>query len=341
VLARKTDLRRAVALAGGCLLLATLFVRLGPSRILSLLTSLGWNFPVIVTLFAAHEVVRTLSIRRWLPAGSRPPLRELLRIRFLGEAAGALTRTGALAAEPARAWMLANRGGQGVLGYGAAAGELMANSAASSAVNVAVAGGALFAANLKGPVVVLAHVILWASVVYLGAVIGLAVSRVRLLGACVRMAARLPWVGGLLRMDPVKLREREQRIGDALNVQPGTLARVLLIEMAAQVILVCEVYWTIRSMGVTLSVSSALFIEVMTRALTIVEFVGATEMGFAVVFTWLGLPAAIGFTLSLTKTLRSLTAAGIALGVLAGSDRWSAAAVAARRARIAALDAGG
>src|SRR5262249_655869 len=156
-------------LLAGCVLLLALFVRLGPARIVSLLTSLGWNFPVIVALFAAHEFVRTLAIRRWLPVGRRPPLLELLHIRLLGEAAGAVTRTGSLAAEPARAYLLANQGGQGALGYSAAAGELLANSAISSTVNIAVAGGVLWTATLKGPVVILAHVLLWPSLVYLSA----------------------------------------------------------------------------------------------------------------------------------------------------------------------------
>src|SRR5262245_26610904 len=125
---------RAAALLGGCLLLVVLFLSLGPARIVSLLLSLGWNFLVVVALFLAHEIMRTLAITHWLPAGRRPPMTTLLRIRLYGEAAGALTRTGALTAEAARAWLLANRGGQGVSGYSAAVGELVANSVASAAV---------------------------------------------------------------------------------------------------------------------------------------------------------------------------------------------------------------
>jgi len=320
VRSRDSDVVRAAALLGGSVLLAALFVRLGPARILSLLTSLGWNFPVIVVLFAAHELVRTLALRCWLPADRRPPLTELFRIRLLGEGAGALTRTGALAAEPARAWLLANPGGQGAIGYSAAAGELMANSATSAAVNVAVAGGVLMTSALKGPVVVLAHVLCWSSLVYLSAIIGVVVSRVPILDACAHAAARLPVVGRRLRIDPSKLRDVEATAA-ALMARRPTLARLLLLEISAQVILVCEVYWSIRSMGVALSGRSALLIEVMTRALTIVEFVGATEVGFAVVFAWLGLPAAIGFTLSLVKTLRSLTAAGFAIGLPTDAER--------------------
>jgi hypothetical protein len=338
---RNLDVVRAAALLGGFLLLAALFVRLGPGRILSLLTSLGWNFLVVVSLFAAHEFVRTLAIRRWLPPDARPPLGKLLRIRFLGEAAGALTRTGSFAAEPARAWLLANQGGQGMQGYSVAAGELLLNSATSAGVNVVVAGGVLLTGNLKGPVMILTHVLLWGSLVYVAAAVGIAVSRVRILRACARVAARLPVIGRRLQMSHGKMRDMEQAIGSALTERPSTLARILALEISAQAILVCEIYWTLRSMGVAASGRSALFIEVMTRPLTIVEFVGATEVGFAVVFAWLGLPAAIGFTLSLVKTLRSLTTAGIGIGLLSGSDRLGSVLVRTRSRCAEVLDSEG
>jgi len=331
---------RAAVLLGGCLLLIALFLHLGPARILSLLTSLGWNFLVVVALFLAHEIMRTLAITHWLPGDRRPSVTKLLRIRLFGEAAGALTRTGALTAETARAWLLANRGGQGIAGYSAAAGELVANSVASAAVSGTAAGGVLLTATLKGPVVALAHVVFWASLVYVSAVVGVVVSRVHILGACANAIARLPIVGRRLRMDPENVQNFEQAIRSAFAERPAALARVVVLELTAQFILVCETYWVIRSMGGAVSFRSALLFEVMTRAFTVVEFVGATEMGFAIVFTWLGLPAAIGFTLSLVKTVRSLTAAGIAIGLPTGADRSSPAMITPAPARGAVLDSG-
>jgi hypothetical protein len=289
---------RAAALVAGCVLLVTLFVRLGPARIVSLLVALGWNFPIIVTIFATHELVRTLALRRWLPVDNRPPQMELLRLRLMGEAAGALTRTGALTAEPARAWLLANRGGQGVAGYWAAAGELLSNSAASSSVNVVVAGTLLWTDSLHGrAIVVLAHVCLWSSLAYL---VGLA-------------SVTMPWVF------PEKTGELKRAIR-ALWQRPGELTSMVLFELLAQALLITEAYWALRSMGIPISLRSALVMEVMTRPLTIVELMGATEMGFALVATWLGIPAAIGFTLSLTKTLRSLSAAGVMIGLTRAAE---------------------
>ena len=216
----------------------------------------------------------------------------------------------------------------------------MAYSATSAALNVAVAGSLLLTGAVKGPLVVLAHVLLWGSLAHLSFIVGIVVSRVRILGVGARAAARLPVVGHRLRMDPATVRDMEQAIGSALRERPATLARIVLLEISAQAILVSEVYWATRSMGVAASFQSALMMEVLPRAFTIVEFVGATEMGFAMVFTWLGLPAAIGFTLSVVKTLRSLTAGGIALGAPTGTQRSSAALVAGTRPPTAALDSG-
>jgi hypothetical protein len=333
---------RAAVILAGCVLLVTLFVHLGPARIVSLIAGLGWNFPIIVALFGAHELVRTVAISRWLPAEQRPPVAELLRIRLLGEAAGALTRTGALTAEPARAWLLANRGGQGVIGYCAAAGELLANSAASATINIVVAGCSLWTDALKGrAVVVLAHVLLWSSLVYLATVVGIVVSRVRLLGACPRAAASLPVIGCRLRIDSLKTQVLKLAIGTVIE-RPAELARVAALELSAQVLLISEVYWAVRSMGVAVSLSSALVMEVLTRPLTIVELMGATEMGFAVVFTWLGIPAAIGFTLSIVKTIGSLTAAAVGIGFARVAARANPGAV--DRSPVVAravLDSGG
>src|SRR5262245_21534797 len=240
---------RIAAFLGGCALLAGLFVHFGPARILSLLTSIGWNFLGVVSLFLAHELVRTLAIRRWLPADSCPPLREMLLIRLFGEAAGALTRTGSLAAEPARAWLLARRGAGAVPGYSAAVGELMTNGAISAAVNVVVAATALLLVDLAGPIAVLAHAVLWGSLAYLIVVAGIVSSRLSLLEACARAAAMLPLVGSRLRPRPGKMEELQQSITSALTEGSVALARIVLLELAAQTILVGEVYWTVRSMG--------------------------------------------------------------------------------------------
>src|SRR5262245_58153050 len=313
---RRPPVLRPLLLAAGFVLLVTLFVQLGPGRVLSLLSSLGWNFAVIIGIFGLHECLRSLALSHCLPREARPPLRSLLRIRFIGEAAGAITRMGPLAAEPARAWLLAGQNKQGMSGYSAAVAELMANSGMSSIANVVIAGTAILTAGLAGPIHILAHVIFWSSLVYVAGLIGIVATRVRIIGHSVRLAGRLPLVGRRITVAPERVRQLEAAITSGLTDRPGDLARMLMLEAAAQVLLLVEVYWAIRSMGAAVSVWSAMYSEVMTRVVSIVEFMGATEMGYAVVFKWLGLTAAVGFTVSFVKTLRSLVTAGLGIGIL-------------------------
>jgi hypothetical protein len=324
---------------GGVLLLAILVLRLGPGRILELLSALGANFLIVVLLFVGHEIMRVLAVRRCLPAGNRPPLRDLLRIRLLGEAAGTLTRTGPVAAEPARAWLLARQQGLGMPAYAAAIGELMANSLVSAAVNVAVAGWLLLTVAQLGAIRVLAHVLLWGSLTYLSLVVGALVLHVRFVGPLAGVAGRLPLIGRRLRFNPLKLREVDDAIRSVFATRPSSVAVLLLLQLSAQMLLVTEVWWMLGSMGVAVSFGSAFVAEVMSRVAIPVQFVGVTEVAFAVIYRWLGMPAAVGLTASLVKTLRSLTAAGIICWVLPTGTRWIGKLV-SRRQRGSAVESG-
>ena len=319
-LERKRRVRLAV-LGGGIALLFLLFAELGPARILSLLSTLGGNFFVIVALFGCHECVRALAVGRCLPDDQRPPFRRLLRIRFLGEAVGTLTRTGMFGAEPARAWMLAGQTGPGAHAYAAAVSELIANSGVSASVSVAVAGYLLLTSEAHGPIRVICHVLLWSSLVYVSVSAWALAARVYVIGTILRGIGALPVVGRWLRTDRARVRAVEDAIIHALTDRPAALAQVLLLECAAQSILVTEIYWTIRSMGIVLGFGTALKIEVLTKAANVIQFVGVTEAGYSILFTWLGMSAAVGFTLSVVKLLRSLTAAAVGLAILNHSKK--------------------
>ena len=317
---RSTRFRLGV-LIGGIGLLALLFAQLGPGRILSLLSSLGVNFLVIVVLFGCHESVRALAVSRCLPSGQRPRFRRLLRIRFLGEAIGTLTRTGSFGAEPTRAWMLASHTGPGAHAYAAAVAELIANSGTSAFVTVVVAGIVLLRADIHGPLRVLCHVLWWSSLVYVSAAVVALAARIYLIGAVLRGIGALPLVGRRLKTDPVRVRAVEDAIIHALTDRPLALIQILFLELIAQSILVFEIYWTVGSMGYGMTFGKALFVEVSTKAANVIQFVGITEAAYAVVFNWLGMTAAVGFALSLVKLLRSLTAAAAGLTILAQIDR--------------------
>ncbi|MGE3472576.1 MAG: hypothetical protein AB7O28_19645 [Vicinamibacterales bacterium] len=336
----RAGLIRVALLAAGLVLLAVLFARLGPARILSLLSALGTNFVAVVLVFTCHESVRALAIGRFFPAGERPAWRTLLRVRLVGDAVGAITRTGLLGAEPVRAWLLAGTAGTGTQAYAAIASELVANSSTSATLTAVVAGWMLLTVELHGPILVLCHILCWSSLAFVSSAAGAIQGRIYLIGGALRAVGALPIVGPHLRADPVRVRATEDAIIHSLTSRPSTVVQVFALECLAQAILVYEVLLTIRSMGGAVDAPDALFVEVLTKAANIVQLVGVTEAGYAVVFDWLGLTATLGFTLSLVKVLRSLAAAGLGLSILSQVDRYWLVLASTLRASVRP-DAGG
>lgn len=317
---------RSIVLAGGFVLLAVLFAQLGPDLILSLLSTLGANFIVIALLFCSHECVRALAIRHCFAGEDPPVFLRVLRVRFLGELAGSLTRTGSFAAEPTRAWLLAGKNGAGIHAYAATIGELVANSCVSSLVTAVVVAAVMVMSELHGGLLILSHVLLWSSLVYVLAAIAAVTTRARLVSTIGGWLLKMSTIRRRTRVDISHLRQVDAAIVLALTQSGSVLTRVLLLECLAQVILGLEIYWTIHSMDVPITAGRALVIEVMARAVNLVPLVGVNEAGYAVLFEWLSMSAAVGFTLSLVKLLRSITVATVGLGVLNQLDRYALAA---------------
>lgn len=298
-------------------MLAVLFVSLGPERILSLFRSMGGNLLIVIAIFSSHECVRALALSRCLLPDHRPPFRRLLWIRFFGEAVRTITHTGPFLSEPARAWMLTRQGLQGVHAYGAAVSEFVANSCSSALVTVVVLGFVLQTFELNRQLLVLAHVLVWLSLGYVAATVVALAGRFYLIGAIVKGVGALPLIGRRLRTDPLQVRKMEDAIMLVLRDRPATTATIVLLELVAQTIIVFEVYWSIRSMQIDITVGRALLVEALTKLVNVIQFVGATEGSYALVFSWLGMTAAVGFTLSLVKRIRSLAVAALGLGFLA------------------------
>jgi len=318
----KRDYVRLIVPILGLALLAVLFVQLGPSRILWLFHAIGWNLPIIVAIYATHECVRAVAVSRCLPAEVRPPILRLLWIRFMGESVRSLTHTGPFLAEPARAWMLAKQGVSGAHAYAASVSEFIANTTMSSLVTVVVLGVVLRTMTLSRPLTVFAEVLVGISLGYVVVVVIALATRTYLIGGIVARVGKLPRIGHRLRVDPAQVRKMEDAIMRVLRDNPATTVQVVLLEILAQTILVIELYWSISSMGEPITPGKAAMVEALTKLANVIQFVGATEGGYVVVFSWLGMAGAVGFTLSLVKRVRGLAVAALGLGTL-WLLRWS------------------
>jgi len=315
--ASRSGVRTALCLVGlGVLVL--LFFRLGPQNILALFHQIGWRFLGVVAIFGAQELVRAAALMQCLPGESRLRFRELLYIRFAGEAVRALTLTGPLLSEPARAWFIKK---QGVASSAAAAAVIAEFTAHSFGSAVLMAAGALFLlcclGTTSGGLRAAAAALLGASALYLVGAAVVLYRRIYLIGSVARAIVRLPGLRRRFRGNLTGVRRTEDALLLVLRDRPGTFGRLMALQLAAHALLILEAYWAILSMGLEVSLVTAFLAESLTKLAHVALFVGAAEGAFALLFHGLGLPAAAGYTLSLIKRLRSLVVALLGLGSLA------------------------
>ena len=193
---------RWIVAATGVALLAILFAQIGPGQILALSSMLGLNILAIMAIFACHECVRAVAVGLCFPPDApRPPFRQRLRARFLGELAGTLTRMGPFVAEPSRAWIMTGRGLSGTHVYAAAAGEFIFNGCMSSVVTIAAVLLTSSAWSVNLPIRILSLVLLCLSLVHVTIVVVALTCRLRAIGVVMRAMSALPLVGHRLRTD--------------------------------------------------------------------------------------------------------------------------------------------
>src|ERR1700730_16735801 len=241
---RMSRLLRALLLTGGAAVLIVLVARVGPAVIVDMLRRVGWGFAVATILYSAHLAGRAEALWRSLPVRSLS-YRTVLEVRLSGEAVETLTFTGPFLAEPAKGWLLAERGATGADAFGAVAIEYLLYTLASAwmaavALSVLLTRGVL-PGHMRGPVLgVIAGVGIFTAGVAFAAIsgTGLLVPVVRRAGAIV---GRHRAAAAVARIDPV-----ERVLVDFMHCRPGRLAEVIMIEAAGHALLAFEVAAVLR-----------------------------------------------------------------------------------------------
>jgi hypothetical protein len=94
------------------------------------------------------------------------------------------------------------------------------------------------------------------------------------------------------------------------------------VEVAAQALLVFELFWLLRALDVDVPGSSVFVIEASVKFfefafLFIPLQLGVSEGAYALIFSVMGLPLAAGFALAFLRRARSLAIASVGLAMLA------------------------
>ena len=304
------QLRRFLLFAGVALL-AFLLWRLGPAEILGLLRRVGWYFLLAALLYTAHHAARALALRLSVVRPHLLGYGDALAIRLSGEAIQSLTSTGPLVSEPAKAWLLTRHGLTAQEGFGGVAAALSIVALVYLMQRVAFPP---LADRIAIGIIIAFSVFLVASVIAI-------VRRFYLIGTILAGLAKIGALRGRLRPDIAWINRMEDLLLAILRERPGRLLLIALIEVAAQMILVLELFWLLRALETPASPFFAFLLESSVKAIGfafsfIPLQVGVAEGTYALVFELVGLPAAVGFAAAFLRRIRSLVAASAGLGAL-------------------------
>lgn len=301
----------------GLALFAYLVFHLGAGRIFSTVAHLGWNFVPVMLLYGCYQLARAAAMSGCF-LDRRPAYWEILRIRFSGEAVQFLTFTGPLLAEPTKAWMLEKRGLASGEAFAVVLTEYLVYTFSSAALSVAGLTYLLGHYEIGGPMSAAFRVLIYANTLFLLVSAVAIVQRIYLIGAVVWGISRLPWVRTRFHPDMDAVHRMEDLLLVVLRERPRRFLAILAIELAAQFLLVLELYWILRSLDYQAAAITAWLVEATTKFISIAFFfipaqMGAAEGVYTVVFQTLGLAGAAGFAISFARRLRSLVVAGAGL----------------------------
>jgi hypothetical protein len=313
---------RLLLLLAGFGIIAWLVYRAGPQLVTGMLMRTGWGFPIVVALYAVHVSARAAALWRTVIDG-RVRYLDVLRIRFAGEAVEMLTFTGPFLAEPAKGWLLTQRGLPTATAFAAAATEYLLYTVLSSCL-AAIGLSLLLARHVLPPAIrPAALVVLVVAIAFVAAVAVPAATGVGLIVPLLRASRRL--IGARRAQHAAnEFRRIEDVLVTFLHVHHRRLAEVLAIEAVAHGLLALEIWIVFTALGVSRSWSNPIIFEGGVKFIGIAFAfipgqVGATEAVYEVLAGAIGVPAVVGLTLALVRRLRSLLVAGAGLIAFAGS----------------------
>jgi len=317
---------RIVLLLGGAALLGLLLWRLGPADILDALGRTGWYFVLVLLLGGAHHATRALAMQACVVRIDVLRYRDALAIRLSGEAIQSLTFTGPVLAEPTKAWLLETHGLTLKEGFAATITEYLIYMLVTAAMSIA--GLVYLIAHFEPPATIRAvgiGIVSLCGTFLIASAIAIA-RRFYLIGTIIAGLARVGVLRGRLTPDMTWINRMEDLLLVILRDSPDRFVMIAALEIAAQALLVFELFWLLRALDVMASGLSVFAIE---ASLKFFEFaflfvplqLGVSEGAYALIFGVMGLPLAAGFALAFLRRARSLIIASVGLAALAVMTR--------------------
>jgi hypothetical protein len=313
---------RIVLLAAGAALLIVLLWRIGPSNIFGVFGRIGWYVAPVLVLGGAHHATRALALRACVLRPGALRYRDALGIRLSGEAIQSLTFTGPVLSQPTKAWLLEGHGLSRREGFASTIAEYLICAFVTVGMSI---GGLLYLVIYFDPPTAVAGVavgFVCVLVLFL-TVAGIAIGRRQhLIGTIIEGLARWRLLRGALRPDTTWINRMEDLLLIVLRDSPKRLFTIAAIEVAAQALLVLELFWLMRGLDLMAPGFYSLVIESSVKVVGIAFLfiplqLGVSEGAYSMIFDVMGLPAATGFALAFVRRARMLAVAGAGLTALA------------------------
>jgi hypothetical protein len=307
---------RGALLLLGLGVLALLVWRMGPAVIFDLMRRIGWRFFVVAALYALHLAARGYALWRSLPRAGLS-LGDVVRIRFAAESVEMLTFTGPFLAEPAKGWLLTRRGVPLAEAVGAIAIEYLVYTLVSAWLSAAALWLLLTRHALPPGLHTPVAAIIGGMLLFTAGFAFAAITGIGLLGPIVRGSGiaigRRRAAAVVERLAPV-----EEILIDFMHRRPARLAEVIAAEMVTHSLMAAEIWVIFAALGLPFSPVDPFVVEGSVKFVNIAFFfvpgqVGAQEGVYSLVLVALGLPSAVGLTISLVRRLRALLVATLGL----------------------------
>ena len=320
----------------GAIVVAFLVHRVGGELMLGMFREIGWAFLLITAVYTVHITIRAVALWRCLGPSLR--FRDVLRVRFSGEAVEMLTFTGPFLSEPTKAMLLKQLG----VGTADAFGGLAAEYLVYIVVGFWMAAGALTAlyarealgAGFQAPIVALLATL----GVFTTAFVFAAVTRTGLIAPSIRRLGRAIGCGGAAAAAAQRVEPVETVIVAFLHDRPARLVEVMGIEVVAHALLATDLWIALRALGFPVGIGEPLILEGAIKLVGLLFFyvpgeLGASESIYVVLATALRFGAAAGLTIALVRRVRALIIGAIGLAVLTGTKARDAQKTAALEER--------
>ena len=292
-------LRDVLLAVAGMSLLAFVARRIGADALLREMAVVRVGLPIIVFLSLLRLVLQT---RSWSIAlaldGIRSSTRELMFIRLASQGIGYLTVLGPVASEPMKISLLRNQPRSAATATLVDTGVYWFTSGLTG-IGGCLAAGVLLTHSRHAMISVVILAAIFAVGLYL-------IARPRTILSPLVSALGVRCPGWLKKAEQIEVAVRHRA-----SQHPSSIRRMFLLDVVCQALLAAEVitiFWCVR---LPIHGGTVLALEAANRMVKMMSGwmparIGADESGAAGAFVALGLPAASGLALALTRRARDL-----------------------------------